>query len=427
MQKLFTLKSGLKLILIKNTAVRSVAMGVFVGAGVVNEEKDLAGISHFIEHMVFKGTKKRSSFDIVNEVDSIGAQINAFTTKSYTAFHTVSLDSNLSKCADVLSDLYLNPTFDEEELKKERNVVIEEINESEDTPDDVCIEQLFSTFYKNCALEKAILGTKKTLKGMNRDTLKAYHSKYYVPSNTVVVIAGNCSEEKALEIVNVYFESKFDREYLPVAREKIIPTTQNISVGKSKDIEQAHLAFAFPAYPYNSVKGVAVQLMSVIFSMEMSSRLFQSVRERLGLCYTIMGYPSTYKDSGAFMIYTATNPQSVESATLAIKDEIDLLIKDGISDEELMKGKEQLKTSLVLGQESTASMMRAFGAHAMQTGELYDFDKRISMIDAITKDDVLNVAREIFNYDKMCASIVAKNSKVDLVKLIKKDFVGVEG
>lgn len=419
MQKLIEFESGLKLVFVQNTAVRSVAMGVFVGAGVVNESPEIAGISHFIEHMVFKGTKNRSSFDIVNEIDSIGAQINAFTTKSYTAFHTVSLDTNLSKCADVLSDLYFNPTFEQSELEKERKVVMEEINESEDTPDDVCIERLLTAFFKGSPLEKPILGSKKTLKEMTSETLKNYHSAHYVAKNTVISIAGNCTLDDAMNIVRTYFENKFvvRKDYCAPA---VTPSVaHSVCVRKKKEIEQAHLAFAFPSYPYNHQKGVAVQLMAVIFSMEMSSRLFQSVREKLGLCYTIVGYPSSYKDSGAFVIYTATNPQSVKDAVCAIRREIDILIEKGITDEELNKGREQLKTSLVLGQESTSSMMRVFGSHAVQTGTLYDFDSRISLIDSITKESVVSVAREIFDYDRMCASIVAQNDSIDIAKLMK--------
>lgn len=419
MQKLIEFESGLKLVFVQNTAVRSVAMGVFVGAGVVNETSDISGISHFIEHMVFKGTKNRSSFDIVNEIDSIGAQINAFTTKSYTAFHTVSLDTNLSKCADVLSDLYFNPTFEQSELEKERKVVIEEINESEDTPDDICIERLLTAFFKGCPLEKPILGSKKTLKEMNCTTLKKYHAEHYVACNTVISIAGNCSLEYAVDIVNKYFESKFNgyiEHTVPVLSQSV---KHSVCVRKKKDIEQAHLAFAFPSYPYNHAKGIAVQLMAVIFSMEMSSRLFQSVREKLGLCYTIVGYPSSYKNSGAFVIYTSTNPQSVKQAVCAIRREINILIKDGITEDELNKGKEQLKTSLVLGQESTSSMMRVFGSHAIQTGSLYDFDGRISLIDCTTKEDVINVAREIFDYERMCASIVAQDDDIDIARLMK--------
>ena len=419
MQKLIEFESGLKLVFVQNPAVRSVALGVFVGAGVVKETPDISGISHFIEHMVFKGTKNRSSFDIVNEIDCIGAQINAYTAKSYTCFYTVSLDTNVDKCADVLSDMYFNPTFDEKELERERRVVIEEINESEDTPDDVCMERLLTCFFKGHALDKPILGSKKTLNAMTSDTLKDYHDKYYVPSNTVISIAGNMTEKQAIKLVNKHFESKckaakFKRVKVAEAEHRSALTK------KKKQIEQAHIAFAFPSYAYDDKHSVAVQLMSLIFSMEMSSRLFQSVREKLGLCYTIMGYPSSYENNGAYVIYTSTNPESIEKAVLAIRDEIDLLLEDGVTDEELNKGKEQLKTSLVLGQESTSSMMRTFGTHATQTGKLYDFDARIEAIDSTTKEQILDAAKYIFDFNKVCASLVSPNDDIDILKLMKR-------
>ena len=419
MQKLIEFESGLKLVLVQNTAVRSVALGVFVGAGVVKETPEIAGISHFIEHMVFKGTKNRSSFDIVNEIDSIGAQINAFTAKSYTCFYTVSIDTNADKCADVLSDMYFNPSFDSDELARERKVVIEEINESEDTPDDVCMERLLSAFFKENPLEKPILGSKKTLEKMNSDTLRDYHNKYYTASNTVVSIAGNISEKSAIELVKRHFESKFTGKDNASHGELEKAAPHSIFTKKKKQIEQAHVAFAFPAYAYNDERSVAVQLLSVIFSMEMSSRLFQSVREKLGLCYTVIGYPSTYENNGAYIIYTATNPESVEKAVRAIRGEIDLLLKDGVTDAELNKGKEQLKTSLVLGQESTSAMMRTFGAHAVQTGKLYDFDARIAAIDKTGKDDILDVAKHIFDLNKACGSIVSPTDGIDVLKILK--------
>lgn len=413
-------ESGLKLVFVQNTAVRSVAIGVFVGAGVVKETPDIAGISHFIEHMVFKGTKNRSAFDIVNEIDSIGAQINAFTAKSYTCFHTVSLDTNAEKCADVLSDMYFNPSFDEVELEKERRVVIEEINESEDTPDDLCLERLLSLYFKGCPLEKAILGTKKTLNSMTSQTLKEYHDKHYVAKNTVISIAGNLEQEQAVAIAKKYFEDKFSSNTEYVNTPICARTPHSHSCKRKKEIEQTHIAFAFPSYPYNDPGCISMQLMSIIFSMEMSSRLFQSVREKLGLCYTIYGYPSSYQNNGAFVIYTATSPHNAEKAVQAIREEIDLLLEKGVSDEELNKGKEQLKTSLVLGQESTSAMMRTFGSHALQTGELYDFDKRIKSIDAVTKEDVLESAKKIFDFAQVCSSIVAPDDDVDILKIIKK-------
>lgn len=419
MQKLIEFPSGLKLVLVQNTAVRSVALGVFVGAGVVTETPDIAGISHFIEHMVFKGTKTRSSFDIVNEIDSIGAQINAFTAKSYTCFYTVSIDTNVEKCADVLSDIYFNPSFDEKELERERRVVIEEINESEDTPDDVCLERLLTTFFKDNPLEKPILGSKKTLGAMTSETLKNYHNRLYKASNTVVSIAGNISEKSAIELVKRHFESKF--ESTDKGGKSSLPTADYHSAftKKKKQIEQAHIAFAFPAYSYNDERSVAVQLMSVIFSMEMSSRLFQSVREKLGLCYTIIGYPSAYENNGAYVIYTSTNPENIEKAVRAIRGEIDLLLEKGVSDAELEKGKQQLKTSLVLGQESTSAMMRTFGTYAVQTGELYNFDARIEAIDNTSKDDVLSAAKYVFDLDKACGSLVSPTNTVDVLKVLK--------
>lgn len=421
MQKLIEFESGLKLVLVQNPAVRSVALGVFVGAGVVKETPELAGISHFIEHMVFKGTKHRSSFDIVNEIDSIGAQINAFTAKSYTCFYTVSMDTNVEKCADVLSDIYLNPRFDGEELERERRVVIEEINESEDTPDDVCLERLLSAFFKDSPLEKPILGTKETLSAMTGDTLANYHKKHYVADNTVISIAGNISEKSAIELVKRYFESRFLQADGYGAQALNKADFHSALTVRKKPIEQAHVAFAFPAYAYDDPRAVAVQLLSVIFSMEMSSRLFQSVREKLGLCYSIVGYPSTYENNGAYIIYTATNPDNVQKAVKAIRGEIDLLLKDGVTDAELLKGKEQLKTSLVLGQESTSAMMRAFGSHAVQTGRLYDFDLRISAIDGTTKEDILSVAKHIFDLDRACASLVSPEADIDVLAILKQN------
>lgn len=418
MQKLIPFKSGLKLVFVRNSAVRSVAIGVFVGAGVIRESDDIAGISHFIEHMVFKGTATRSGFDIVNGIDSIGAQINAYTAKSYTCFHTVSLDSNAERCADILADLYFDPSFDPEELAKERQVVIEEINESEDTPDDVCIERLLTAFFKGHPLEKPILGSKKTLAGMSSEALKAYHKRFYIPENTVISIAGNISEKDAILLVERYFESRMSGTGTKF--DGVLPAqTHSILTKKKKHIEQAHLAFAFPCYGYEDSRMLAVQLMSAIFGMEMSSRLFQSVREKLGLCYTVMGYPSVYQNNGAYVIYTATNPANVKLAVQAIRSEIQLLLKDGVSDEELQKGKEQLKTALVLGQESTSSMMRTFGAHCIQTGKLYDFDDRIRSIDALTKQDILDASRGIFLFDKAAASIVAEDVKENILDILQ--------
>lgn len=418
MHKLYTFPSGLTLVYAGNDAVRSLATGVFVNAGVAYEPAKTAGISHFIEHIVFKGTNNRSSFDIVNEAESIGAQLNAFTAKTYTAFTSVSLDECAANCMDILSDMYFNPLFAFDDLEKEKKVVCEEINESDDTPDDVCLEKLSTAFYSGHPLEKPILGSKKTVNAMDGDVLRAYMKKQYTPSNTVVSVAGNISFDDCVEMVGKYFESGMKKG--GTKRAPIRPAEHtSVAAVKKKNISQAHVAFAFPCVGYDDPSAVTVNVLSEVFSAEMSSRLFQSVREKLGLCYTVFGYPSAYENNGSFTIYSAVNPTGVESAVRAIRHEIDLLLDKGITDEELKKGKQQLKTSMVLGQESTNGMMKAFGRYAVQSGKLYDVSAKISEIDAVTADDVLTVARKIFDYDKVTSSLVAKDVSTDILSIFK--------
>ena len=416
MRKVIEFDSGLKLVLSTNDAVRSVAIGVFVGAGVVVERPEQNGISHFIEHMLFKGTKTRSAYDIVREMDAIGANINAATSKTYTCFYTTSLDTNADKCLDVLADMYFNPTFATEELERERKVIYEEIDESEDDPFDVCSEHASSEALKGTPYEKTILGTKDSLARLTREDLAAYHAEKYVACNTVLSISGNVTEERAVELATTFFESRFDgRTFEKTAVERAKAHSAFESVDKK--IEQAHIILTFPCFEYGDKRFSIVNLLTNVFCSEMSSRLFQSVREKLGLCYSIGGYPAAYKNNGYFVIYTSTNKKSVEKAVKAIRKEVDLLLENGITDAELSMGKEKLKTALVLGQESTYSIMKAFGSRLIVTGELLDIDKMIEDIDRITKDDVSAVANEIFGSTNVCATLVSDGVKADVLKV----------
>lgn len=416
MNKLVVLDNGLKVVVCENPSVRSLAAGVFVGAGSVNEEGEKSGISHLIEHMVFKGTERRSAFDIVNETDSVGAQLNAYTSKTHTCYYTVSRDIHADKCLDVLADMYFNPKFDAAELEKEKKVVLEELNESEDTPDDVCMEKLASAVYKGHALERSILGTKKTLKALSAEDLHAYKNKFYVPTDTVLSLAGNISEADAVGLAEKYF-GKAPVVESP-ARRLEAATVKGHFAHKKKQIEQAHIAFGFPGIAYESDETFALKLLSSAFGMEMSSRLFQNVREKLGLCYSIIGYPTSYINNGSYVIYTSTSPENVELAVKAIRAEIERLLEGGITEEELAKSKEQLKTSMVLGQESTSAVMRAFGRHAVTTGELYDIDDNIRKIDEVTLKDISAVAEKVFDFERVSASFVG-GEIVDIHKMMK--------
>lgn len=419
MNEMIVFDSGLKLVVSPNSAVRSASVGVFVGAGSAYETPEMSGISHLIEHMMFKGTGSRSAFDIVNEIDSLGAQINAYTTKSHTCYYTLSRDVHAEECMDVLADMYFNAAFDPSELKKERKVVLEELSESEDTPDDLCMEKLSAAFFAEHPLEKPILGTKKTLKGLTSEHLHAYKNAFYVPGGTVVSVAGNVSAEEAERMVRRHFEDRFgfgaESPRAPLAK---APMKGGFAGGK-KEIEQAHIAFAFPGAAYNTEESFAARLLGAVFGMEMSSRLFQSVREKLGLCYSIVGYPTAYENNGAFIIYTSTNPASVEQAVGAIKGEIKKLLADGITPDELKKGKEQIVTGMVLGQESTSAVMRGMGRHAVVTGDLYDIDEQIAAVEALTCGAVAEEAERIFDFDRVAASCVASDVR-DVCRMMKE-------
>ncbi len=411
------LDNGLKLVIVQNNAIRSVAIGVFAKAGAVNERPEEAGISHLIEHMTFKGTNRRSVFDIVNEVASMGAQINAYTSRTHTCYYTLSRDAHATECLDVLADIYVNPLFAEDDLERERKVVFEEISESEDDPDDLCLENLLATFYEGHPLANLILGRKNTLSGLKSKDLKEYHGKFYIPENTVVSIAGNVTEKNAIKTVSEKFAA-FSGTGDKLFKKLDTNNHHGTFAYAKKEIEQAHIAFAFPSAHYNTREAAVAGLISNVLGAEMSSRLFQSVREKLGLCYSIGSTCYTHENNGSFIIFTSVNPSNVQLAVKAIKNELVKLLKEGITVEELKKAKEQAKSSLVLGQESSSAMMRAFGRHVLITGELYDIDGRIDLVDSVTIDDVANMALKIINFDQMSASLVSPE-RVDVYEIIK--------
>ena len=408
---------GLRLVVNQIEGVFSVSMGVLVGTGSCFEREQENGISHFIEHMMFKGTKARSAFAISDAMDRIGAQVNAFTSKDITCYYAKSTSDKAGESFEILSDLFLNSEFPEEEIAREKGVVCEEIAMTEDTPDDICLDNLSAAFFDGHPLGNRILGTRESLKGLTAEDLHDYRNRFYVPSNIVVSVSGNVTSDEAEKIVREKFPFAGSRAESP---SKPIATACHAGgfIHKTKRIEQAHLAFAFEGKAYNTFDNVVLHVLSAVFGLEMSSRLFQSVREKLGLCYSISGYPSSYENNGSFIIYTSVNPANVERAVVAIRKEIDKLIAENITEEELLKGKEQMKTGLVLGQESTSSTMRAFGRHAITTNELYDIDLQIQSVDSVTLDDIARVAADVFDFGKMAASFVGAKT-VDIASMMR--------
>lgn len=418
MENLIKYPNGLTLAYKFIPTVRSIAIGVFAKVGSVNEDAKTNGLSHFIEHMTFKGTKSRTAFDIVAESDNIGANMNAFTSKTQTCYYMVCVDSDIEKCADILSDMYFNSIYPEDEIDREKGVVLEEISMSNDTPDDLCAELGTIEFYKGHPLARPILGSRKNVQSFTRDDIISFVKTHYTADNTIISVAGNISLEKLQEIVDKYFLNNFNNQ--KSKHKKIQHASGRLaSVKKVKKIEQSHIAFYFPGISYTHQYANALKVFNTAFGYGMSSRLFQNIREKLGLAYSVYSYPSFYKENGNLMIYIGTNSASVEKATLAVREEILRAVESGLSEEEFKRSKAQMRSSLVFGQESTSGIMTTLGRHASLTGEYCDFDKLLKQIDDVSMEDINTVIKQIFDFNCVTASYVGPKCDADILKLIR--------
>ena len=388
------LDNGIKLIVNQMSGLLSVTMGILVHTGASVESDAEDGISHFIEHMMFKGTKKRTAFQISDEMDRIGAQVNAFTGKDMTCYYAKSTTAHAAEAFEILSDLFLESTFPEDETVKEKGVIIEEINMNEDTPDDLCLDLLSRAFYGERGYGRNILGTPENVSSFTKADVDKYMQKHYVPDNIVISMAGNIDVKLAEELVEKYFAGVEKR---CCKRGEIKVEFQAKSLFKTKDIEQVHIGIAFPSVKrYDSLYD-ATQILNAILGGSMSSRLFQTVREELGLAYTVYSYISTYAETGALSVYAGVNSDKYLQSVEAIYKCIDDIKKKNISSEEFVRGKEQLISSQIFAQESTSSQMLLFGKELLYSGRLYNFEERINAISAVTLKDVLQAVESNFD------------------------------
>ncbi len=384
MVKQKTYKNGLRLIVKPTDGAFSVSCGVLVGAGSRYETPEINGISHFIEHMMFKGTDKRSAFEISDAIDSIGGQINAFTTKETTCYYVKSTAEHTEEAVEVLSDLFFNSTFEESEMNREKGVVIEEINMNEDTPDDLCMDLLSAAHFGTTGLGATILGPAENVKNFQRADLLAYMDRFYCPENVIVCFIGKISVQEAEELTEKYFAENFKRGGF------IAPKLENnVLFGKKtvkKDIEQAHICLAYKGCKYSDEDINYFNLLNTALGGGMSSVLFQKVREELGLAYSVYSYVSAYRDCGSLCVYAGVNPQKADIALDCILGEIEKFKKNGLSSREFERAKEQIKGSFVFSQESGSSQMLLYAKYLLYTGNVFSFEKKIEDINAVTCD-----------------------------------------
>lgn len=376
-----TTQNGLRIILEPIQAVRSVTIGIWVLTGSRNENKSNNGISHFIEHMLFKGTKKRSAKEIAEAFDSIGGEINAFTSKEYTCYYAKVLDTHKELALEILADMFFESVFDEEEMEKEKKVVLEEIKMDEETPDDIVHDLLSVATYGDHPLGYSILGTEETLNSFTPEDLREYIKERYTPGNVVVSIAGNTSEEFMVEV-----EKKFDYSFSESQTKNFYtaPAFLNNRLERRKETEQAHLCIGYEGLGINDEDLYSIILVNNILGGSMSSRLFQEVREERGLAYSVYSYHSSFLDNGLLTIYAGTSVDQLDFLKETIASTTDKFFTEGLTEKELINNKEQLKGNLVLSLESTNSRMSRNARNELLLNNHRSLDEMIEEIDKIS-------------------------------------------
>ena len=407
MYKTHTLSNGLTVIGEEIPYLKSITLGIWVNAGSRIEEESTAGISHFIEHMLFKGTKNRSSREIASTIDNLGGQINAFTSKECTCFYVKLLDEHIGIGVDLLSDMMLNSLFDKEEIDKERQVILEELKMYEDSPDDLVYDLLIENIYKTDGLGMNIIGTKESLNNINRENILEYFNKYYVASNCVISMSGNFKFEEMTKLI----EEKFDN--LPQGDIEVEVTTPEFHpcfIARNKDTEQVNLAMSLKAIPLEDREDAyALSIVNNIFGGSISSRLFQNIRENRGLVYSIYSAPSLYRKSGELGIYASMSNENLKNVYNLVLEEIENLRLNGLTDQEIKESKEQLKGSYILGLESTSSRMMSIGKAMLLMKRVKNPNDIIESINNIDKERIDLIIDKVFNKENIGVCIVGKD------------------
>src|SRR6266705_1911076 len=388
------LPNGLIVLTEEMQHIRSVSIGIWIKTGSRDEDLQWNGISHFIEHMVFKGTKNRSAEDIARQVDSIGGNMDAFTAKECVCFNVKVLDEHMPIAMDVLSDLVLNPVFDVQDIGRERGVILEEIKMDEDNPDYLVHEIFTQNFWKDHPLGKPILGTKETVKGFEQPAVFDLYGKRFTPGNFIISAAGNLNHGHFVELVAKYFEHlKPLKNGFHRVVPKIVP---RITLRTKKSLEQVQICMGVPSHPIAHEKRFASYVLNTLLGGGMSSRLFQNIRERQGLAYSIYSDLNPYLDTGCLSVYAGTSRQSAAKVMQSIVSEFRQLKSDKLPAEEVRRAKDQLKGSLMLSLESSTSRMSNLARQDMYFEKFYGMDAVIEKIEAVTAEDLHEMANDFF-------------------------------
>lgn len=409
MLKRFTLSNGIRIVCENIPYVRSISIGIWVRTGSRNENRQNNGVSHFIEHMLFKGTERRSAAQIAESIDNIGGQLNAFTGKECTCFYVKTLDEHVGTAVDVLSDMLFNSLFAKKDIALEKKVIFEEIGMYEDSPEELVHDILSETVWGGSTIGYPILGTVRSLRGINRDVITGYLTQRYTPGNMVISVAGNFDEEKLADMLEDYF-GRHTSDAEPVQERQNVAFMPEVSI-REKETEQVHICIGFEGVRNGDEDLYPLLAVNNVFGGGMSSRLFQKIREKKGLVYSIYSYPTTYNDAGLFTVYAGMKPENLELVTNLIYDEVRIMLKKGITPQELNKSKDQLKGNYILGLESTSSRMNSIGKSELLLGYINTPEEILKKIDNVTMESVERITHAVLNPEKKGISIVGNIKK----------------
>lgn len=404
----FVLSNGLRVVAEPIENFPSVSVGLWIGAGSMYESAEENGLSHFVEHILFKSTERRTTKDIAVEMDALGGQVNAFTAKECTCYYAKVIAEHLPRAMDLLCDMLLNARVDEAEFEKERGVILEEIAMCEDTPEDLVYDLLAEAYFGEHPLARPILGSHEQIASISREALLAFKKKHYRPDNTVLAIAGQFDmaafREMAERLLGGWHAD--GETHIPAPVEGTTPRV----LTRKKDIEQVHICLAFPGVEQDDEDLYPISVMNNLFGGGMSSRLFQRIREELGMAYSIYTYPNSYQGIGTYGIYAGISPKNGDKVLEEIDSELKRFLKDGMTDKEFRDSKTQLRSGYLMGLESSGSRMQAMGRSTLLNGHPTDHQKTIAAIEAVTPEMVMDVAHKVLTAEP-CLAVAGKGAE----------------
>lgn len=405
--------------------LKTCSFGIFVGAGSRNENPEENGIAHFIEHMLFKGTQKRTAYDIAREADSLGANINAYTSKTNTVFYISGLQKNLESYMELMSDMLYNSAFNDEDIERERGVVLEEIKMYDDDGESLCSDLMAKKYFEGDSLSRPILGTEETVKKFNADMIRDFMKRFYYPQNVFLVYVGPATSCEICDLVEKYFSPHVEnkdcyRHQTIASAEFEKPTSKTIFATKTdKPFEQANIQIRFPSFGIEGRKFEAAGAGAVLLGSGMSSRLFQKIREEKGLVYEIYSTSTAIKGTGYVNICFATAPELVSVAVKAIREAIEEIKNNGFTEEEFLKIKTQRESAVVYSEEGTFDEMCVIGRNYCLTGKLVTSRKLYEKFDKLTLESINKIFNQIFDYKKAAVCYVGKPINENLLELLK--------